>query len=183
MSIESPKSKKPKEPNDVREYVLGKTDAEIALRSPSEFSDAANNMAEQAQQSIKLVTQQLDHHLFDNPDFAQALVRVANKSRYSQVMILLRDAAPAVREGHRLIELSQRFSSGIEVRRVSRDFSDRIDEYLIVDDNGMIFRANHERYRGVANYFDRSRLPQMLSDFKDQWENGTPEMQFRRLHL
>ena len=111
------------------------------------------------------------------------LGKLAVRHRNSRIMILLRDPAPAVLKGHRLVDLSQRFSSYVEVRRVGLDHQELSEEFMIADDRGLIFRSFSDRFEGTVSFNDRERLPETLGLFKEAWDMAKPETEFRRLHL
>lgn len=162
---------------------LGKKDARFNFSSAEELTAALTSMVKQGHQIVRIFSHSLDIKVFDDAKFLDALTKLAIGQRASRVQVLIRDPFIAVRNNHRLIELSQRFSSSIEVRRIARDYADRSEEFVVIDDLGVIHRSLYERYWGSVNFYERERLAELINLFKGVWEASTPETEFRRLHI
>lgn len=162
---------------------LGESEGRMLVGTAAEIRSAAVSMSRQSKQVIKILSHSLDRKIYDDELLADALARLAVRHRQSRVLILLRDPSPAVTQGHRLVQLSQRLSSSIEVRRVSADYRERTEEFMIADDRGVIYRSFADRFEGTVNFDDRERIPELLGLFKETWETASPETEFRRLHL
>ena len=167
----------------IDDAVLGESEQRLMVSSAAELRAAAIAMARQSKQRVRILSDSLDGNIYDDDLLADALGKLAVRHRNSRVQILLRDASPAITRGHRLVQLSQRLSSYVEVRRVSADYRDQTEEFMIADDRGVIYRSFAERFEGTVNFDDRERLPELLGLFKEAWETSAPETEFRRLHL
>lgn len=163
--------------------LLGESEKRLMVRTAAEIRSATIAMARQSKQVVRILSHSLERKIYDDALLADALARLAVRHRQSRVLILLRDPSPAVTQGHRLVQLSQRLSSYIEVRRVSADYREQTEEFMIADDRGVIYRSFAERFEGTVNFDDRERMPELLGLFKEAWETASPETEFRRLHL
>ena len=108
-------------PSDFEHFLLKEDAQAVAIDTGETCRLAALSMARQATRSIDIVSRQLDPQMYDNRDFCDALSQLITGSRRAQVRALLRHTDPVVKHGHRLVTLSQRFSSYIEIRVPERE--------------------------------------------------------------
>ncbi len=165
----------------LQEAVLGETDTIIQLDSAAEFRVAVLEVVRQASHRIQIFSADLEAVCYDHEDFAAALVKVANYHPVSNVQILVRDASVAVKQGHRLASLCQRFSSSIQARRIAEDYRNRRETYLIADNKGVVYRANEDSYKGYANFHAADTASHLAREFTEVWERSGAEIEFRRL--
>ncbi|MDE2235428.1 MAG: hypothetical protein KGL13_09020 [Gammaproteobacteria bacterium] len=154
-----------------------------ALTSSEENRNAAAELARAAHMHLALFTPDLETAVYDNQDFIDAIQRLALRSRYSKIRILVTDPTSAIKNGHRLIELGRHLSSFIEFRRPSEQHANRTDTFMVIDETGLMYRPLAERYEG---YFDPDNAFEArvhLRDFDIIWEQSEAEPEFRRLGL
>lgn len=162
---------------------LGDTKRKFGIDSRDELRMMSLHMASQAKQSLHIYTRDLDPELYDNEAFAEALSRLARRSKYSFIHILLLDSDRAVKNGHRLIYLHQKLDSYIKIRRVDEQHKDYVPAFLVADESGVVLRQFGDRYEAEANYNDPSLAGNLLKLFAETWEMSAPDPQFRRLHI
>ena len=163
--------------------LLGETSREIQLTTQNDIKNAALELATQSRRCIKIFSHDLEEAIYNHEAFVKAVAKVTQLHRSTYVQILVRDPKPAVKCGHSLVEEAQRLSSHIHIRRISRDFRDNTESFLIADDVGLLFRKHWERYAGVVNFHGVTETLKKLSLFTKAWELGEPETDFRRLSL
>ena len=103
--------------------------------------------------------------------------------RDSLLYILLRDGRSAVQNGHRLIELSRRLSSRIEIRRPADEYLDFNETFLLADDCGYLHRTRDTRYEGTASFNNPAATLRLKRYFMEAWECSQPDVEMRRLHI
>jgi len=162
---------------------LGETSDLFHLHQPEDHLIHAAGMLRQARRDLALYTFDLDPPVFDQTPFVEAFKALALRSRFSRLRILLADPTLVLQRGHRLIELTQRLPSVIEIRRPGEEYLDHLENFLLVDDCGYIHRKSLESHTGIACYHNRHRVNRLMAIFDDAWENGTPERELARLHL
>jgi len=164
-------------------HLLGCSDAVIRLTTHLELRTAALMLARQARQSLYLFSHDLEALIYNQMSFIEALIRVAHQHRTSSVKILVRDPSAAVKAGHRLIEVSQRFSSDITIRCLSEDYADHRETFLVADRIGVVYRDDYGRNQGMV-CFSEARLAEKLCRlFNGAWERSRSASAFRRLDL
>lgn len=166
-------------------YILGETDAEIKIDSMEENRDAAFALAQQAQHSIHIMSQDLDAHVYDNDDFEQCLLNLARRHPDTQVRILVVDSGKAVRNGHRLIRLAQTMTSTVSVKNPATEHENMSAAFLIADGIGLLHRPHSDphSYDASVNFKSAQRAAMLDEHFMHAWEHARPDPQVRRLHI
>jgi hypothetical protein len=165
------------------ELRLGISDLEIELQTRDETRHATDLMVQQCEDSVEIFSRELDPGLYDREPFLEALSRLCVKNRKARIRILVQEPSPAVKRGHRLIELSRRISSSIEIRQPHPDYRQHNEAFLIADHCGLITRGFADRYEGTANFYSFIPAQRKLDFFTEVWERSESHPEFRRLHI
>ncbi|MCP5157515.1 MAG: hypothetical protein H6983_25290 [Ectothiorhodospiraceae bacterium] len=168
---------------DFSGHTIGETAPDVEVETRAEIRAASVAMARQARRRVRIVSRHLDGPVYDDPEFLLALRELATGSRSARVEILVRDSGPAVREGHRLIELARRLSTYFEFRVPSADHDAYNAAFMIVDDTATVWRNFADRFEGLVSFGDRRRAGDLGRTFVEMWESATPDPAMRRLHL
>lgn len=164
-------------------YLLGGTDTEIALTSSSDNRHAALALVLQAKRSVQIFSRDLDAPVYDQTPFIQTLTTLATRSRHTRILILVQNTERVVVEGHRLVELSRRLSSFIEIRKPHSDFREYNQALLIADGVGMLRRPIADRYQGTLNFKAPLAAREYSEFFTQVWERSAPDPNLRQLHI
>lgn len=168
---------------DIQNHRLGQTNELLSLESAADHRTVTLAMAQQGARTLHIFTRDLDHAVFDTPEFEEAASRLARDSQYSRIRILVQDSSAAVRRGHRLVGLAQRLSSKIEIRKPVAEYADVNRAFFVADETGYITRQLADRYEAVANFCDRLAARDLVAFFTEVWERSQQDSQLRRLHL
>src|SRR5207244_1795501 len=91
------------------------------------------DLTRQCQRHLRILSNSLDHELYNSNEFFEALSQLARSSRYTEIRLLIVDNRPLVQRGHVLLDLQRRLSSSIQLRRVSCEPEDIRENYLLAD--------------------------------------------------
>lgn len=163
--------------------VLGETAGPIRLSDREDIRSAVERMAVQARRELCIFTQDLDASLYDRPEFLDQVRRLAVAGLPLPVRVLLMDAEPAVRRGHRLIELARHLTSFVQIRRVPEDFADRTEAYMLADGRGYVLRPMADAREGIADFYAPLQTRRMRTEHERIWELGDVHPGLRRLHI
>ncbi|AKH19867.1 hypothetical protein [Sedimenticola thiotaurini] len=163
--------------------MLAESRERISLQGRDQFRQASEAMVRQAKRTLDIFTYDLDKPVFDQGDFLEAVKQLALTCRGMGIRILLQDSERARREGHRLVDLSRRITSKIEIRRPHEDYIDHPENFIIVDRIGYIRRRNTGLYEGEANFCHPMEARLLTDFFSEVWERSEQESSLRRLHL
>ena len=158
-------------------------DETVPLETITDNRAAAIALAEQARQSLAIYTRDLDKRVLDHIEFVTAVKRLAIRSRYTSVRILVEDPVRAVKRGHRLIHLGHRVPSLVQFRRPAEEYLVNQAVFMVADEIGVLYRSIADRYTGRASFNDPKAARQLLSHFNQVWENSDRHPYLRRLDL
>jgi hypothetical protein len=141
-------------------------------------------MAGQATRELAIFSRDLDASLYDSQDFLEPLRQLALQGGPRvPVRVLLFDPEPAVRSGHRLVELARQHTSHVQIRGVPAEFSRHTEAYLLADDSGYILRRLADVFEGNADYNAPATVRRLREQFDHIWERGEALPELRHLHL
>lgn len=167
----------------IAELVLAESRERIPLQGREAFRQASERIACQTRHHLDILTYDLDKPVYDQAGFLEAVKRLALACRGIGIRILLQDSERARREGHRLVDLSRRLTSKMEIRRPHADYIDHPENFIIADRIGYIRRRVTGRYQGEADFYQPIEA-KLLTDFFDEvWERSEQESSLRGLYL
>lgn len=181
----------PPEPNhdaeitqeQLQNFTLGATHRELTAGSSEELRLITQHMVDQAKRSVHIVSRHMDPALYNQREFIDALRQLARRSKYTQIRILIQDGTPAVKNGHQLIQLSQRLSSYVKIRKLHDDYKDYLRAFMVVDGEGFVLREISDRYEATADYHAPRQAKELIKFFTEAWEISEPDPQLQRLYI
>ena len=170
-------------PSDFQRFVLKEDSQSVVIDTSEACRLAALSMVGQAARGIDIVSRQLDPQMYDNREFCEAVSELVLGSRRARVRVLIRHTDPVVKRGHRLVTLSQRLSSYIEIRVPAREFDEYNAAFLLVDGAGVIYRTLSDTFEGSVNFNDPRRSHELGRQFEAMWQTAVADVNLRRSHL
>lgn len=168
---------------DWSEYKLGEHGEDVAIDTSEANAAAALRLVSQGGRSLDIFSRDLEHRIYDNMEFADAVRALAVKTRDLQVRILVIDPDFIIKHGHRLIELARRLTSHMEIRKVHEDYCNNPEAYLVVDNRGLLHRKLASRYEAVVNFNNPLTATELHNQFIEMWERSKQYMDFKRLYI
>lgn len=164
-------------------FRLGESDTVLRLDGPDQFARATLAVLGQARRELCIVSPDLEPERFNNADFSSALTRLARRSRWSDIRILIADPALAVRWGHKVVTLAQRLPTTLRIRQLDDEDRDRPEAWLLADDICLLRRDDPGSLKGslVARAIPHGE--RAARQFAEWWERSREIPDFRRLHL
>jgi len=163
------------------ELVLGQSHEAVNVQTRAEQYGAVLTLARQARRSIEIFSRDLDRKLFDQRDFLEALQILA--VNHGQIRILVKNSSAAVKYGHRLIPLSQRLTTFIQIRKAPEDYRDYNEAFLIADGIGCSLRRHADRFEGSVHFNAAKTCHDLLTFFNQVWSHSDPDPDLQRLYL
>jgi len=167
---------------DYSKLILGEIQTSIELDSSASQREAAVALVSQAQRSVDIFTRDLDKKIYDNRNFLDAVQNLV-VNQHGLIRILVKDSGNAVKYGHRLIALSQRLTSFIEIRKVVEDYREYNEAFLIADETGFVHRKHADRFEGIARFNAAKEAMNLLVFFNEVWRHSAPDPNLRRIYL
>lgn len=156
---------------------------EIRLESSDENRETAIQMINNCRRHLDIISRDLDPCIFDTSEMLDAFKKLALRSRSSRIRILVMQPESVISRGHRLLDLSERLSSFIEIRKPAEHQASYNKALLLVDDSAYIQRKHADRFEGIANFNDRKTVSELDNEFELLWEQARPDPDFRRLMI
>jgi len=175
------------ESQDILQWIdhaeLGSTDERMELSRREEYKRSAARLTTQARRELLIFTHDLDPPVYDQAEFLEAVKQLVLPNRSARVWVLLQSNRRVRREGHRLIELSRRLPSRIEIRRVHPDHLDHAENFLVADESGLLQQRYFTRHEGSVCFHSPLAAREHRSFFLGVWDQSHPDSDLRRLHL
>lgn len=153
----------------------------IALRATTreELIDVTRQLMEGARHSMCLLVRELHPLLLNDTACIVELRRLAISGRGASIRIIAQDLTRALQEGSRVLELAQRLSSVIELRRPveDNDLTYR-SAFMCVDTGGYLFRHQENEMATTGSTYAPGRHAELMSLFEEIWarSEGWPEL-------
>jgi len=168
---------------DIGALQLGVDSREIVFDSRTDVRNLAAALAAQTQRRLLLHTHDLEPAIFDQEPFLAAVQDMVRNHHGSSFYILLQDGRSVVENGNRLIELSRRLNSRIQIRRPADEHLGYGKTFLLADSSGYLHRPIYSRYEGTASFHNPGTTLRLQQYFMKVWEHSQPDAEMRRLHL
>lgn len=168
---------------DLVKRIEGDEPVQLLVESPSEGRDAAAALARLAHRSLDILTQDLEPLLYDTIPFTDAVKALCLRTRRARVRIMLQDNSLVVKEGHRLVSLSQRLTTCMQIRLLPAAVQEITEAFLIADEVAVMHRMLANAFRARVNTRAPARVRELLTWFDSTWEHAVPDPELRRLYL
>ena len=156
---------------------------DICFSSALELRKLSVEMAGRTKRQLDIVSRSLEPSVYDTQDFLDVAKSLALSGRGRIRILVLEPAALISRGGHRLVDLTMRLSSFMEIRSPGPDQPEFSEAMLIADRLGVIHQKYADRYEGIANFHAPRRAVQLAESFEALWRHAEPVPYFRRLML
>jgi len=170
-------------PVDFTQYIVGNEYPPLQAKSAKTNTSATLSMIKQARQTVDLFSHNLDPSILDNPEISDAVLAFIKISSNSRLRILLCDPNITIKHGHRLIELSRKFSSFISIRETNEEYKSKPCGFLIVDSRAMIYRPHADEYKAMIDFRSGQESRRNTELFDEIWERSEPVSEIRQLFI
>ena len=167
----------------VREGILGSTEGEWIVTTNADNRLAALSLIKQTQRSLFICSRTLDTPIYDDVEIVAEISRVARRSRFSDIRILVQNSGPIVKTGHHLVELAYQLPSLVHIRTHGEEFQGFNEAFLVADHTGIIYRRNAERFEGIVMFHAGGKAGELVKQFEAIWNKSSPDPNLRRLSL
>ncbi len=161
--------------------MLGVTNECIQIDSRQHNLDAILKLVSAAQYQIAIISRHLDSQIFNNEEVMHSALMLARRAKFSNIRILVHDPIPMIKNGHRLLELSQRISSKVEIRKICQSHSHFNQSFLVADNIAYIHNIKSDLYDAEVNFSDKEKSKDLMETFKNIWGQSSQDTTLRRL--
>jgi|CXWL01.1.fsa_nt_gi predicted GNAT family N-acyltransferase len=169
----------------VRNTLIGANNLSKRLTSEraGDLRDLTLELIQSARHELCIYTRDLEPAIYDDGALVEAIRHVALSGRGAHVRILVQDTARALRDGHRLLDLAQRLSSIVHIRRPAHEDQQYAGAFVLTDNGGYFFRTFGDRFEGEGDLYYPPRRDELKRYFDEVWERAEQPPELRRLSL
>lgn len=140
-------------------------------------------LMQQARRSLALYSPDLEPWLYNAASIQEACTRLLLQRPRNRLRILIRDSSRAIKEGHRLLNLSRRLSSNCQIRLLNPDYPSPEQAFLLADHSGLLLRSEPAVPTGHVHYNDPGRVRQLQAQFDQAWDTSLSDPDLRSFLL
>ncbi|HEX7371024.1 MAG TPA: GNAT family N-acetyltransferase [Rhodanobacteraceae bacterium] len=158
----------------------------MALRANTreELIEVTKTLLSGAKHSMCVLVRELHPQLLNDTACLVELRRLAISGRGASIRIIAQDLTRALSEGTRLLELAQRLSSVVELRRpVEPADLDFPSAFMCVDTQGYLFRPMEHEMVTTGSTYAPGRHAELMRLFEEVWNRSEPWPELRVLGI
>ena len=162
--------------------LLGQHGGRFAIHN---IRQATQDLIEQCERQLLVLSFDLDPTIYDQQDIIGAISKLARKSRYTEIKLLIVDSKRLVRRGHGLLNLSRRLSSAIEIRKTTADLKDLPQALVIADLRGIIGYdlKDPDAQQAWGNYNNKPAAEALAAEFDILWQRANQDRELKVLGI
>ncbi len=149
----------------------------------SELRDATLALIASARREICIYSRDLESALYEDAEIVEAIRKIALSGKGACVRILVQDTTRVVRDGHRLVDLAQRLSSIVLIRRVAHEDTQFAGAFVLTDQGGYLYRTFGDRFEAAGDICYPPRRDELKRLFDEVWERAEEPPELRRLGI
>jgi hypothetical protein len=150
---------------------------------PHPFDELVVELCDSAGRQLCIQSPRLDHEVFDNGDLVRAISALARRSRQTEVRILINDSRPLVTRGHRLVALTRRLPTSVQIRKLAEHPDWNGETVVIRDHDGVLYKPGGADHEGFYEPDSRASTRRHLDLFNDLWRYSVEDIELRALSL
>jgi hypothetical protein len=168
---------------DFAQRVLGEDAGVLVFKTWEDAAQAVLALTSQARKSFYLLSYDLDLPLYSTEPFSEAVKSFCLRSRYSEARVIVQDSSHAVKHGHRLVELSRRLTTCIQIRTPLPGAQEAEGAFLVVDGVAVLTKKLAGSPEGTVDFRAPAEAKRLTELFSEIWEHSTPDPELRTLHI
>jgi predicted GNAT family N-acyltransferase len=147
----------------------------------AELRDATLTLIASARHEICIYSRDLEAALYEDAAIIEAIRKVALSGKRASIRMLIQDTTRVMRDGHRLVDVAQRLTSILHIRRVSHEDAQYAGAFVLTDQGGYLFRTFGDRFEAVGDICYPPRRDELKRQFDEVWERAEAPPELRRL--
>jgi predicted GNAT family N-acyltransferase len=159
--------------------ILGETKISYLLESSKEFSAALHHLTKQAKLNIRILSNDVDHLLFDDEQFVSHISSLLCNNTRATFKMLVHNTDSIRDRAHLLIPLARRLTTSLEIKKCNPKYASPGAVYVMIDEVGLLYRPDFETYNGFANANYPRKCKELIHQFEYLWEHALPEYDIR----
>jgi predicted GNAT family N-acyltransferase len=125
--------------------------------------------------NIDILSQNLEHDLYDHLLLAEKLSGFVRSNRHSNVRIILQDGEQLNLRSSEILALARRLSSSIQIRILNEEYGTLNEAFALFDNDRIVYLNNETNCEGFVNYNDRANVKNLKERFQSLWDQYSTE--------
>ncbi|MBR9813977.1 hypothetical protein GYB61_09010 [bacterium] len=156
----------------------------MVVDTPETLSDAIVTALDGGRRKAVVFSDLLEHRVYDREAVVNAIRQLAMRHERVRINILLRRSGRVMKGGdHGIVDLARRLPSRISVLQADSIACEDDREWLVVDDQACVLRAQSSRYDAVCRDDDPAMARRLRALFDRYWAQGQPAPELAQLSL
>jgi len=147
------------------------------------LQNVSQRLFEQANRSIQIYTRDFDPRILSHQSIEKSVIELVKRSRYSRIEILIQAEEHLRGIDHRLVTLAQRFTSGIAIKLIPKDYFEEAFAFYLVDGKQILYRQYHQDYHAELRQMPDFLVKEKARYFDKIWQESSPASFLRALYL
>ena len=172
--------------SDVDKNAVKRVSSPLSGDTSASLIAAVLQLIGESRSDIAIYTRDLDPQVLNTSAAIDALRTLAlrpSNSVAGQIRILVQNTYRAVKDGHRIIELSRRLPDAFSFRCPVAEDLHYAGAFLLNDRFGYIERRFGDRFEFVGDLYGIAEQGRLKRYFDEVWERAVPASELRRLSL
>lgn len=158
-------------------------DRVLRLSNTTQFERHLRQLTALGRYSLDIMSHTLNPLLYSQ-QVTDEISRLARNHRQAQVRILVEDTKTLIGVTHPLVQLSQRLSSSVSIKRLNNGPDMGKEAFAIIDKSRMLYFNDESTWEGFARYYAAAECEHQLQDFEHLWQTyGVDDPDLNRLYL
>ena len=170
-------------PHSLDTLILGESDDIIQADGHEDIYNGILKLSQQCRRQLDIFSHTLERRIYNSEQLQQAILKLATRSRHSQIRIIVKNSNDMIRRGSRLVNLSHRLGSRIQFRIPPIEYRDYIEEFVIADNIGSVHRPIASRYEGSICFKQETQTRRLSKFFDECWSKSAGDPNLRRLDI
>jgi len=153
------------------------------ISTKAEFRAAVVEVGALATRSLTIMTHDLEPDIYDHNDFLETVKRFLLARSFARIRVLIMDPGRTLKNGNDFVSIGRRLNSYIEFRNAREEDRDHSEAFCIADATALVYRADANRWHGMADTYEPAVARLYLDTFEAIWEACDPGPEFRQQHL
>ena len=153
------------------------------VSTKAEVRDAVVEIAGLATRTMAILTHDLEPDIYDHERFLDTIKRFVLARSFARIRVLIVDPGRAIKNGNNFVTIGRRLNSYIEFRNVKEEYRHHAEAFCIADESALVYRADANRWEGVADTYEPAVARHYLDIFDELWTACELAPELRQLHL
>ena len=154
---------------------------------PFENADAfiqhAIQLLAKGERKVRIFSDKMDPQVYNDKHYCQLIQQIATSHPQAEIRILVRNNLIIKAQSVGLAELAGRLGSNMEVRLANRHLDNMRNDYMVVDEAGILLKQEEQRYQGYSVAYSPMAARDLANEFDAIWDHSQKDPELRRLGI